>query len=210
LAWFRRSGSEACNRWKKDPIVYVPLRMDAPSAVNILVRTPHGHVADVAGAVRYAVKTLDPDQPIADVMTLVQFLDLVRSPYRLFGALFAMTGFIALLLAIVGVYAVTAYVVEQRRHELGVRMAVGADSRDIVRLVVRRAAGHLGIGIVLGVLGGAAIGQMLGAMLAQISPFDPLTFSAVPALMVLLVVLACISPTRHVVCEGPAAVLRTQ
>jgi putative ABC transport system permease protein len=195
---------------EKDPIVYVPLRLDAPSAVNILVRTSHGHAADVAGTVRDAVKTLDADQPVADVMTLTQFLDLVRSPYRVFGALFAMTGCIALLLAIVGVYAVTAYVVEQRRHELGVRMAVGANSHDILRLVIRRAAGHLGIGIVLGVLGGAGIGQLFGAMLGQISPFDPLTFSAVPALMVLLVVLACISPTRHVVCEGPAAVLRTQ
>lgn len=195
---------------EKDPIVYVPLRMDAPSAVNLLVRTSDGQAADLAGAVRYAVRTLDADQPVADVMTLVQFLDRVRSPYRLIGALFAMTGFIALLLAIVGVYAVTAYVVEQRRHELGVRMAVGADSRDIVRLVVRRAAGQLGIGIVLGVLGGAVIGQMLGAMLAQISPLDPLTFSAVPGLMVVLVLLACIRPTLHVVREGPAAIMRTQ
>ena len=117
---------------------------------------------------------------------------------------------IALLLAVVGIYGAVAYTVEQRTGEIGVRMALGAQTQDVLRLVVRQGMNPVIIGLVIGLAGTFAAGRLIAAQLYQISPYNPLLLGATAVVLMLAALLACLIPARRATLVDPIQALRTE
>jgi putative ABC transport system permease protein len=188
-------------------VVYVPYRQDPPGFAELLVRSqlPPGSVMT---AVRGEVQALDQDQPVFTIETLDQALAQARWPFRVFGSLFAIFAFIALVLSAVGLYAVMAYSVTQRTQEIGVRMALGADGRQVAWLILRRGLGQVAIGLTLGLAGAFGLSKVLRAILVQITPSDPITFVAISVLLTSVAIAACLIPARRATRVDPLTALR--
>jgi predicted permease len=188
-------------------VVYVPYRQDPPGFASLLVRSqlPPG---SVMSAVRREVQALDQDQPVFTIETLDQALAQARWPFRVFGSLFAIFAFIALVLSAVGLYAVMAYSVTQRTQEIGVRMALGADARQVSWLILRRGLSQVAIGLVLGLAGAFGLSKVLRAILVQITPSDPVTFVAISVLLTAVAIAACLIPARRATRVDPLTALR--
>jgi putative ABC transport system permease protein len=191
-----------------DPIVYVPYASNPLPFTTILVRSPDSALA--ASVLREHVRTIDPDLPLFDVMTLDEALAAERWPFRVFGTMFTMFAAAALVLAAVGLYAVTAYSVAQRTREIGVRMALGAQSRQVWWLVTRRAALQLAVGLLIGMAGALGVGQLLQGLLVRTSPTDPVTLLGVPVLLVAVAIAAFTIPARRAMRLDPVAALRQE
>ena len=190
-------------------VVYVPYRQDPPGFAALLVRSrlPPG---SVMSAVRREVQALDQDQPVFTIETLDQALAQSRWPFRVFGSLFAIFAFIALVLSAVGLYAVMAYSVTQRTQEIGVRMALGADARKVSWLILRRGLGQVAIGLTLGLAGAFGLSKVLRTILVQITPSDPLTFVAISVLLTGVAIAACLIPARRATRVDPLTALRAE
>ena len=117
---------------------------------------------------------------------------------------------IAVLLAVVGIYGAVAYTVEQRTGEIGVRMALGAQTTDVLRLVVRQGMNPVILGLAIGLAGTFAAGRMLTTQLYQISPYNPLLLGATAAALALAALLACLIPARRATLVDPIQALRTE
>ncbi|MGH9204482.1 MAG: FtsX-like permease family protein, partial [Vicinamibacterales bacterium] len=156
------------------------------------------------------VQALDADLPLFDVMTLDESLAQSRWPVRVFGSMFAIFAVIALMLATVGLYAVMAYSVTQRTREIGVRVALGAQAKQVRWLVARQALVQLGIGLALGMAGAFGVGQLLESVVVGISPTDPLTLTSVAALLMLVSIGACLIPARRATRLDPVTALRAE
>jgi putative ABC transport system permease protein len=128
----------------------------------------------------------------------------------LLGTIVAVFATIALVLSVVGVYTLTAHAVQQRTHEIGVRMALGAQPREVVWLFVRRGMLPLGIGLIAGLLGTFLVGRLLQGLLIDTSPTDLLTLAVVVALLVVGSVTACLLPARKAANLDPLAALRAE
>jgi len=140
-----------------DPVVYMPLRANPIRGASLLVRT----TADPGSAIpliREAMSAIEPDLPLFDIMTMDQFLEEARWPFCVFGLMFSVFAGIALVLSAVGLYSVTAHSVTQRTSEIGIRVAHGAQPRQVTWLVLRRALIQLGIGLPIGLLGAVFVG----------------------------------------------------
>ncbi len=167
-------------------------------------------VSAVAGSVRRAVRGIDDDLPIFQIARLDDALASERWPLRIFGSMFGAFAISALVLAMLGLYAVTAYAVSQRTHEIGVRVALGARRRHLWWMVNRRVAMQLSIGLIIGVGGAFAMGQFLEAILSGVSGHDPVTLAAMPALLVVVALLACLIPARRAMRLNPVDALRAE
>ena len=189
-----------------DAVVYEPYRLRPSGAMSILVRADAP--TSVITAVREAVRTVDPDQPVFNVQTMDELLALARWPYRVFGSMFAIFAVIGLVLSSVGIYAVMAYSVTQRTQEIGVRMALGAQPAQISWLVLRSGLWQLGIGLALGLLGGAGVSSLLESIVAQIPPTDPVTFVSITLLLAIVTLTACVIPARRATRLDPLVALR--
>lgn len=180
------------------------------SNMTLVVRTaaaPQG----LAAQVRAAVTAVDPEQPVFEVTTIEEYVDRSLAPRRFMTALLAAFAGLALVLAAVGLYAVMANSVAQRTHELGVRVALGAQPRDVVRLVVRQGLVLVGVGVALGVAGALALTQMMTSLLpAVVGPSDPLTFAGVAALLVAVGLLATYIPARRATRIDPMVAMRQE
>jgi predicted permease len=192
---------------ENDPVVYAPLRQDAPSAASLVARSelPPALLVD---SLRRAVQSVDADQPLFTIQTLEQTMDEERWPFRLFGAAFGIFGAIALALASVGLYAVMAYAVTQRTPEIGVRMALGAQPRQVRWMVLRLGLVQLGIGLAIGVGGAFLLSQAVERALVGVTPTDPLTFAGITALLVAVSMAACLVPARRATRIDPLVALR--
>ena len=190
-------------------VVYIPARQEPPGFSNILVRTalPPG---SVMSAVREQMRSVDPDQPVQNVQTMSQMLDRQMWPYRVFGSLFAIFATIALVMSAVGLYAVMAYSVTQRRTEIGVRMALGASSGDVRWLILRRGLWQMGLGLVLGLAGAFGLSRVLRTLLVQVTPTDPLTFGVITVLLTGVAIAACLIPARRASRVDPLVALRAE
>ena len=146
------------------PVVYVPYAANVSSNTNIMVRFS-GDPAPAADAVRAHLRALDPDLPLYDVRTVDDVAYVQRWDQRVFGSMFAIFAAIALVMAAVGLYAVTAYSVSQRTREFGVHMALGASASHVQWLVARRASPQVVIGLVLGIAGTVAVTRIIPAIL---------------------------------------------
>lgn len=191
-----------------DPVVYLPLASLAPVRAVLLARSA-SDVATVTAALRAQVQAIDGDLPVVDVRTVDEHLAMQRWGQRVFGSVFVVFAVIALVLAVVGLYAITAYSVAQRTQEIGVRLALGAGTRDVWWLVTRRASGQLALGLLIGGAGAAGVGRVIPAMLAGTSRGDAVTLALVSALLIATGLAACLIPARRAMRLDPVVALRT-
>ena len=165
-------------------------------AASLLVRSALPP-ASVMESVRREVQAIDRDQPVVTIQTLDQMLAQDRWPYRLFGGLFAIFALIALGLSCVGLYAVMAYSVTLRTQEIGVRMTLGAQRREVSWLVLKRGLVQLALGMTLGLAGALALSRVMRSVLVQVTPSDPVTFGTITLLLTLVSIAACLQPARR-------------
>jgi predicted permease len=191
------------------PAIYTPYRQDAPANVTLLVRS-QTDPRTVLKTVQTDVQSIDPDQPVFTIRTMDEMLAQQTWPYRVFGAVFAIFAAIALVMATVGLYAVMAYSVVQRTAEIGVRMALGADSRRVSWMILRRGLLQLALGLTLGLAGAYALSQVIQALLVQVSPTDPLTFIGISAFLSAVAIAACVLPARRATRVDPLIALRAE
>jgi putative ABC transport system permease protein len=186
---------------------YVPFLQEPWWSMALMVRTSSDPVP-LASVVRNEVRAVDRDQPVYNVMTMQQVIEESISPKRLTMFLLAFFALGALLLAAIGIYAVMAYSVTARTHEIGIRMALGAQSRDIIRLVVGQGLLLTAIGVSLGLLGAFALTRAMTEMLSGVQATDPLTFIAIPLLLAIVALAACLIPARKATKVDPMIALR--
>jgi len=192
-----------------DAVIYASYRLDPPFGTALLLRG-RGEPGALTSAVREAVQATDPDQPVFGVQTMEQAFAQQRWPYRVFGTMFTIFAIIALVLSSVGIYAVTAYSVTQRTQEIGVRMALGAQSRQVSWLILRRGLVQLAIGLALGTAGALAAAPVLQALLVQIKPTDPVTLVGIGVVFTIVTVCACLIPARRATRLDPLTALRIE
>jgi putative ABC transport system permease protein len=195
----------------RDGVVYMAYGTNPQPRASIVARSD-ADPSVVATVLREQVRAVDPDLPLFDVMKLDDLLAASdeRVGLRVFGTMFAAFALVALLLATVGLYAVTAYAAAQRTREIGLRVALGAQATQIWWLVTRSAAGQLGIGLSIGMLGAIGIGQLLESVLIGTDTIDPVTLFAVAALLAVVGLSACLLPARRAMRLDPATVLRNE
>jgi putative ABC transport system permease protein len=192
----------------EDPqAVYFPLAQVPERFVSIIAR-PRGEPGTLAAPVREVVSGIDPDLPTYFVSTLQARIDEQTWFYRIFGALFMIMGFVALVLAAVGLYGVMAFNVGRRTREMGVRMALGARGADVIRLVLRQGLWQIAIGLVLGLAMAAGLANLLKIILFQVSALDPLIFGLTVVVLVAAGLAACFIPARRATRVDPMVALR--
>lgn len=190
-----------------EPTVYWPHPELVYSGMTILVRTSNDPLALVSAA-RSELQQMDPEQPMAAVATMEQLLGDSLSRSRFTMLLLAIFAAIALLLASVGIYGVIAYGVHQRTQEFGIRIALGAERRDILRLVLGQGARLALLGIGLGAVFALILTKFLATLLYGITPTDPLTFVGVSFLLAFVALAACYVPAQRATCVDPIETLR--
>jgi len=163
-----------------------------------------------AGMVRAALNKLDPGLPIIAPNTMNKIVDESLGQRRLTVTLLGVFAGIALVLAMVGIYGAVAYTVEQRTGEIGVRMALGAQTADVLRLVVRQGMTPVAIGLVVGLAAALALGRLLTAQLYEVSANNPALLAATSATLAIVALLACLIPARRASLVNPIEALRTE
>jgi predicted permease len=189
------------------PVLYVPHRQESPANTAMLIRS-HLEPGSVMNGARREIAVVDPDQPVFTAQTMEQLLTQMSWPYRVFGSLFAIFAVIALVMSAVGLYAVMAYSVTQRTPEIGVRMALGAGARQVSWLILRRGLAQTLAGLTLGLGGAFALSRVMGALLVQVTPTDPLTFVSITVILAVVAVSACVIPARRASAVDPLVALR--
>ncbi len=211
-AWFEIVGVTANVRsldLREDaqPELYFAGRQDAFSQVAIVVRSTV-EPESLAASVREVVAQVDPTVPISEVKTMEHIVsESVTQPrFNLF--LLGMFSTIALLLSVAGIYGVTAYTVTQRTHELGIRLALGAQIGDVLRMILGQGMAVIGIGIAIGLVAAYGLMRLLKSLLFGVTATDPLTFVGITAVLIAAGLLACYVPARRATKVDPLEALR--
>jgi putative ABC transport system permease protein len=191
------------------PVVYVPLAQVPAPNVKLIVRA-RGDAAAVMPAIREAVREVDPTMPLGDIATMEQ----VRGR-RLSGAsrpawLIGVFAFIAVLLAAIGLYGVLSQSVTQQRREIGIRMALGAQSRDVLSHILGNALSMVAVGLVFGMLGAVALTRVMKSLLFEVSPLDPLALTVACVSMMVIGLLAGFLPANRAARVDPVTTLRDE
>ncbi len=173
-----------------------------------LVVHTKGDPTSIASAVREAVWSVDPDQPVSQISTMNDVLDREVAQRRVQAILLGALAALALTLACVGIYGVMAYLVTQQNHEIGIRVALGADSRNILGLVLGRGAKWTATGVGIGIAAALLVTRLMRSLLFGVSPFDPLTFAAVTLVLAFVALAACYIPARRATRVDPIVALR--
>ncbi len=187
---------------------YRPLRQSSWGSMGLLVRAESGDATALAPAVRGEVRALDPELPVYEVRTLRDIVDEALSAKRLAAAMMAVFALGALVLAGVGLYSVMSYTVAQRTHEIGIRMALGARGRDVLRLVLRQGVRLVFVGLVIGLAGSYALTRFMSSVLYGVTATDPYVFVGVALLLALVALAACYFPARRATRVDPMIALR--
>jgi putative ABC transport system permease protein len=190
-----------------DPLPMMYLPVPSTGSTNLTIKVS-GDPLSLAAAVRGEVRAIDPDQPIAAIRTMEQVVaESVGAPrYRT--SLLGLFAFIALLLAAIGIYGVSSYAVAQRTHEIGIRMALGAEPRDVQLLVIGRGIGLALVGVGAGLIGAFGLTRLLSGLLFGVTATDPLTFGGVAVILTGIALLASWIPARRAARVDPMVALR--
>ncbi len=189
------------------PYIFLPQAQHYKGRVAFIVRSKESSDSLVP-AIRHEVRSLDASLPIFGVRTMPQFLNRIVSVYDMGASLIGTFGVISLLLAAVGIYGVLHFAVTRSTREIGIRMALGAASGDVVGLILGRSMAFVGVGLVLGIGGAFAVTRLTGSLLAGVGPTDPLTFAAVALVFGLVALLACAIPARRASRVDPMVAVR--
>ncbi len=189
--------------------MFVPLGQNPVAGLAVMLRT-NGDPLAAAMPVRDIITRIDSDIPISQVATLEQRIREASVEDRIIGGMFAIFGVVALLLASIGLYAVMAFSVGRRTAEVGIRMALGADSGSIVRLILRQGVWPVAVGIVLGLGLAVLLGQALSSFLFNVSAMDPVTFVGIPLLLTAVSVVALLIPANRAARIAPVVALREE
>ncbi len=189
--------------------VHVPYARAAWRTMALMIRT-RSDPSSLVSAVRREVRAADPNLPMYDVRTMDDVRSYTLWPYRLYGQIFGAFAVIALVLASLGVYGVVAYAVSMRTREIGVRIALGAQTRDVVRMVVRQGVVLAVVGVAIGLVGALAVSRLLASALYGISATDPSTFLLIPLMLAGVALLASYLPARRAAQVDPVVALRSE
>ncbi len=194
---------------KPRPFLFLPLEQsyDAFRAIHILTSVPPDQLAKPA---REVLHEMVPNLPVFDVQSMEQALNGGNGffLYR-FGAEITTTmGLLGLILAIVGVYSVVSYAAAQRTHEIGIRMALGADSREILAMILRQGLTVVGIGLIVGLAAAYAGARVASQLFVGVAPSDPLTYAFVVVILTGVALTACWIPARRATRVDPLVALR--
>jgi putative ABC transport system permease protein len=208
------TGLDAAN---SDSTIYLPMSQTSVApyedwhsfSMQLAVRTT-SQPASVTSAVTAAIHSIDPTQPLVDVMTMDDVIATSLSQRRFSMFLLAAFAVLALLLAAVGIYSVLSFAVRRRVREIGIRVALGAETKDILRLVVTEGMKPALLGLALGVAGALALGRVVASFIYGIAAYDPLTFAAVAALLATVALLASIIPAFRAARIEPTRALRDE
>jgi len=208
----REQGLEA----EAPAILYIPLAQqnDALTALGVrllplsVVLRSTASIDNFAQSARAAVWSVDPTQPVSDVRSMQEIVSRSLGSNRFNTLLLGLLAGLALLLSAVGLYGVLAHLVTQRTREIGVRMALGASARAVLGLFLRQGLMLVGIGIVAGTLGAAALSSVMSSLLTGSNPRDPLVFVIAPVVLVLVALIAIARPAARAARIDPVRALR--
>jgi ABC-type antimicrobial peptide transport system permease subunit len=195
------------NEGKDQPTFYASVYQQPLRFMSIALRGS-GDPRALTGAVRTALAQTDPDLALYWVRTLEEGRKIVTAGFRIIGTMFAVFSVVALVLAAAGLFGVLAFHVGQRTREIGVRRALGADDRRILRMIMRASGVQVLIGVGIGMVLLPLMGSGLGNVLNDVSPYDPGVYSMVVVLMLVVAIAATLTPTRRALKVDPAAALR--
>lgn len=184
-----------------------PVAQRPSHSMGVAIRTT-ANPAYLATAVQKAMQEIDPDQPAYHVATMKELMADSIAERRLALILLAVFAGVAVLLAAIGTYGVLAYSVAQRNHEIGIRMALGAERSSVLRMVTREGLTLAGIGVVIGIVGALGLTRLIASMLFTVRPYDPLTFAGVSFLLVAVAFVSSYIPARRATKVDPIVALR--
>ncbi len=186
---------------------YVPFQQTQGSRIALFVRTATAPES-LGSTIQAAVVKMDPAISVSNLQTMRQIIASSLIGFEGTALMLSIAGFIGLLLATIGIYGVVAYSVAQRTHEVGIRMALGANPRDILGLILRQGMAPALVGIVIGLAGSFALTRLIEGQLYGVKPTDPLTLAAVSVLLCLVTAAACVIPARRAMRVDPMVALR--
>jgi len=188
---------------------YQPFAQEYTSLAVLQVRTTFAPETMIA-SIRQQVASLAPSMPVFDVHTMLQALYTINGflLFQLAAALAGILGALGLILALVGVFGVISFSVSQRTNEIGIRMAMGAAQSSILHMILRQGVWIISGGVAAGVLLALAISRLVGNFISGVSPYDPLTYFSVTAILVIVALLACYFPARRATRVDPMIALR--
>jgi putative ABC transport system permease protein len=193
-----------------NPAFYIPFAQhQVGNSLEILQIRTAGSTETMTPEIERVIESLAPQLPLFDVQTMNQALNTLNGLlfYKIGAVLAAVLGILGLILAIVGVYGVVSYAASQKTHEIGVRMALGAQPLDILRMVFREGFLIVAVGLIVGIAGALAVGRVVGSFLT-VSAQDPVTYVAVTGLLTIVALAACFIPARRAMRVDPMVALR--
>ena len=189
------------------PEVFVPFQQHPTFAMSIVLRTDSSPEL-LANSVRSAVESIDKNQPVSEVAAMDEVVAQSVAPRRFRMSLVGLFAILAFLLAMIGIYGVIAYSCTQRTYEFGIRVALGAERKDIFRIILWQALVITAFGVAIGVAGAIGLTRYLASLLYTVKPTDPLTFVIVAAALTVVALLAAYLPARRALRVDPIAALR--